>query len=102
MLQPDDFFVVNNCTIHYQGDNVGLPQALWDLYQIRLIALPPYSPEYNSTELVFNCLQQRLKAERARYKAIDAEDFLDAIKIELSSFDRLDIIRFYQKCRYLK
>ena len=102
VLQRGDYFVVDNCTIHYQGDNIGLPQTLWDNYQIRLIALPPCSPEYNPTELVFNCLQQRLKAERARYKAIDANDFLDAIKIELNSFDRLDVIRFYQKCGYLK
>ena len=101
VLQPGDFFVVDNCTIHYQGDNIGLPQALWDNYRIRLILLPPYSPEYNPTELVFNCLQQRLKAERARYKAIDAADFLDAIKIELNCFDRMDVIRFYRKCGYL-
>ena len=102
ILQQGDIFVVDNCSIHYQGDNIGLPDALWNLYQIRFIALPPYSPEFNPTELVFNCLQQRLKAERARYKAIDAADFLDAIKLELDNFDLLDVVRFYKKCGYLK
>ena len=102
ILQPGDFFVVDNCSIHYKGDNVGLPEALWELYQIRFIALPPYSPELNPTELVFNCLQQRLKAERARYKAIDAANFLQAIKLELDEFDLLDVVCFYNKCGYLK
>ena len=73
---------------------MGLPDALWDLYKIRFIALPPYSPELNPTELVFNCLTQRLKAERARYKSIDAADFKDAIELELGNFDLLDVVRF--------
>ena len=102
VLQQGDIFVVDNCSIHFQGDNIGLADALWDLYQIRFIALPPYSPEFNPTELVFNCLQHRLKCERARYKAIDAADFLDAIMLELDSFDLLDVVRFYKKCGYLK
>ena len=101
-LSPGDTFVVDNCSVHYQGDNVGLPEALWDLYRIKMIALPPYSPEYNPTELVFNTLQERLTAERARYTAIDAEDFLDAIKIELSNFDLYDVVNFYKSCGYLK
>ena len=102
VLEPGDLFVVDNYTIHFQGDNAGLPDALWSLFKIRLIALPPYSPEYNQTELVFNTLQQRLTAERARYKSIDAVDFLDAIKIEMGRFDLLDVVQFYKHCGYLK
>ena len=99
VLKSGDIFVVDNCSIHYQGENMGLPDALWDLYQIRFIALPPYSPELNPTELVFNCLTQRLKAERARYKSIDAADFLDAIELELGNFDLLDVVRFFSSMR---
>ena len=102
VLVAGDFFIVDNCSLHYQGDNVGLAEALRDLFQIHLILLPPYSPELNPTELVFNCLLQRLKAERARYTSIDASDFLDAIKLEMASFDLLDVIRFYKSCGYLK
>ena len=101
VLVAGDFFIVDNCSIHYQGDNVGLPEALWDLYGIRFVALPPYSPEFNPTELVFNALLSRLKSEKARYKALDASDFLDAIKLEMGSFDLLDVVRFYKACGYL-
>ena len=102
VLVPGDYFIVDNCSIHYQGDCVGLPEALWELYQIRFVALPPYSPELNPTELVFNALLQRLKSERARYTALDAEDFKDALHIEMGSFDLLDVVRMYQACGYLK
>ena len=101
-LKPGNFFIADNCSIHYQGDNLGLPDALWRLFKIRFVALPAYSPEYNPTELVFNTLRQRLTAERARYKAIDAIDFLHAIKIQMANFDLLDVVLFYQSCGYLK
>ena len=61
LQQGDIIFVVDNRSIHYQGNNIGLTDALWNLYQIRFIALPPYSPEFNPTELAFNCLQQGSK-----------------------------------------
>ena len=102
VLCPGDYFIVDNCSIHYQGDNIGLPDALWDLYQIRFVALPPYSPEFNPTELVFNALLQRIRSERARYTSLDAEDFKDAIVIEMSSFDLLDVVRMYKACGYFK
>ena len=73
---------------------------MWDLFAICLVLFPPYLPELNLTELVFNCLQQRLKAELARYKAVDAADFLDAIKLEMANFDMLDVVRFYKSCGY--
>ena len=93
---------MDNCTVHKQGDNSGLPDALWDLYGIHFITLPPYSPEFNPTELVFNCLTQRIKSERARYHAIDAADFKDAIEMEMMAFDLLDIVKFYNHMGYLK
>ena len=102
VLCRGDYFIVDNCSIHYQGDNIGLPDALWDLYQIRFVALPPYSPEFNPTELVFNALLQRIRSERARYTSLDAEDFKDAIMIEMSSFDLLDVVRMYKACGYFK
>ena len=102
VLQRGDIFVVDNCTVHNQGDNVGLPDALWNEHGIYLLTLPPYSPDFNPTELVFNCLTQRLKSERARYNAIDAADFRDAIVNEMDAFDLLDIVKFYNSMGYLK
>ena len=102
VLERGDVFVVDNCTVHNQGDNTGLPYALWDLHGIHFVNLPPYSPEFNPTELVFNCLTQRIKSERARYNAIDAADFKDAIEMEMDSFDLLDVVKFYKHMGYLK
>ena len=75
VLRREDFFVVDDCSIHTQGDNIGLTDALWNLHGVTLLTLPPYSPEFNPTEYVFNTLKQRLTSERARYKALDAANF---------------------------
>ena len=99
-LQPNDVFIVDNCTVHMQGNNVGLQDSLMHDYGILMIPLPPYHPDFNPTELVFNALLQRLTAERARYRSLDAYDFLDAIIVELCKFTHKDVVSFYQKCGY--
>ena len=83
-----------------KGDNIGLQDALFEKHDILMITLPPYHPDFNPTELVFNTLLQRLSAKRARYKSLDADDFLDAIKMEMGNFNILDVIAFYNKCGY--
>ena len=75
-----DIFVVDNCTIHVFGNNVGIQDALFNVHGILMITLPPYHREFNPTELVYNTLLQRLSGERARYNCLDANEFLDAIK----------------------
>ena len=102
VLERGDVFVVDNCTVHNQGDNVGLPDGLWNEHGVLILTLPPYSPELNPPELVFNCLTQRLKSERARYTSIDAADFRDAINVEMGAFDMLDVIKFYKACKKLR
>ena len=79
-----------------------LPDALLEIHGVYFMTLPPYSPEFNPTELVFNTLTQRLKSERARYTAIDAADFKEAIEIEMGSFDLFDVVKFYKLSGYLK
>ena len=100
-LVRGDVFVVDNCTVHNKGDNIGLEGALHDVHGVQLIMLPPYHPDFNPTELVFNTLLQRLNSEKARYNSIDAEDFLDAIKNTLNNIDLLDVINFYKHQGYL-
>ena len=101
VLRSGDFFIVDNCSIHTQGDNIGLADALWNLHGITLLTLPPYSPEFNPTEFVFNTLKQRLTSERARYKALDAANFLEAIINKMHNFDLLDIVMFYKSQGYI-
>ena len=73
-------FIVDNCAISMVGNNVGTQDALFNLYDIFMITLPPYHPEYNLTELVFNTLLYILSCERARYNSLYVNDFLDVIK----------------------
>ena len=101
-LNSGDIFIVDNCSIHVQGDNIGLQEELFHTHGILMITLPPYHPDYNPTELVFNTLLQRISAQRARYKSLAADDFLDAICIELDSFTRHDVVGFFRHCGYDK
>ena len=101
-LQRGDIFVVDNCTIHTKGDNIAIQETLFRNYQILMIPLPPYHPDLNPTELVFNTLLQRLSSERARYNLLFATDFLDAIHIAMSNFDITDVIAYYKHCGYFK
>ena len=101
-LVRGDIFIVDNCTVHFQGDNEGLEEALWDIHGINMVFLPPYHPELNPTELVFHTLLERLKSEKARYMSLDAYDFMDAIVKCLNNIDCLDVINFYTECGYYK
>ena len=100
-LQQGDYFILDNCTVHTQGDNIGLKQALWDQHNVWLILLPPYSPELNPTELVFRTLVMRLLAENRRYNCLDANDFVDAIDKTLGQIGLAEIASYYHDCTYL-
>ncbi len=54
VLQPYDIFVVDNCSIHFKGDNEELQEFLWETYAITMIPLPPYHAGLNPAELVFD------------------------------------------------
>ena len=66
-----------------------------------MINLPPYHPEFNPTELVFNTLLQRLTRIRARYNSLDAVDFKHDIERFVSSFDLSDVLAFYEHISYI-
>ena len=83
-----------------QGDNVGLQETLLEDFGVLMVALPPYHPDFNPTELVFNTLISRLRSQQARYNALDADDFLDAINQEMMAFDVFDVEKMYQHCGY--
>lgn len=102
VLGAGDYFIVDNCTVHYQGDNIGLEETLRDMFGITLVALPAYHPEFNPTELIFQLVFQRLRANRARYTALNNDDFLEEVKNEMANFDLLDIVKCYDSQGYLK
>ena len=44
VLSTGDVFIVDNCMVHYQGDNIGLEETLEEMFGIRLLRLPAYHP----------------------------------------------------------
>ena len=90
--------VVDNCSIHLHGDNVSIQEELFVTHGVSMITLPPYYPEFNPTELVYNTLLQRLKSSRARYNSLFADDFINTITVFLGAIDHNDVIGFYNHC----
>jgi transposase len=68
-----------------------------------MINLPPYHPELNPIELVFNDLVQHLRSMAARSGAISADQFKATVEGLLSSrlFSRSDIKKKYRKRGYV-
>ena len=108
VLQRGDVFVIDNCTIHMYGDNSGTQEYLLHEYGILMIPLPPYHPDLNPTELVFQTLLQRLASLRARYKCwaltgneiVRETTFIGCIEFVLDSFSRETVLNFYRKLGY--
>eukprot|EP00571_Detonula_confervacea_P003009 CAMPEP_0172316252 /NCGR_PEP_ID=MMETSP1058-20130122/27605_1 /TAXON_ID=83371 /ORGANISM="Detonula confervacea, Strain CCMP 353" /LENGTH=173 /DNA_ID=CAMNT_0013030521 /DNA_START=69 /DNA_END=586 /DNA_ORIENTATION=+ len=58
---PGDVMVLDNATIHSDGENSVLEDWLWDRFGVFVLFLPARSPEFNPIELVWNTLVARLK-----------------------------------------
>ena len=91
---------VDNCSVHKQGHNIGMQKTLWSNYNICIITLPPYSPEFNPTKLMFDALLQRLSSVHTRYNKVGEMNFVDAIGQAMNAFDLHDVKAFYNFCGY--
>ena len=60
-LKGGDILVLDNASIHAQGNNTHLKEWLWVNFGISVLFLPTRTPEWNPTELVWRMLIQRLK-----------------------------------------
>jgi hypothetical protein len=60
-LQPGDFLVLDNASIHHFQESTGLDSYLWNCHGIILQFLPTRSPELNPIEPSWNVLVQRLR-----------------------------------------
>lgn len=60
VLKRGDVFIVDNCSVHTNGNNVGTQRSLFDECGIFMITLPPYHPVSNPTELIYNSMVQRI------------------------------------------
>ena len=96
-----EFFAVDNCTLHFLGGCTRLRNTLFQECGVLMINLPPYQPELNPAELVFNTLLQRLTQIRARYNSLDTVVFKHAIELIRSNFDLRDVHDFYGHSSYI-
>ena len=100
-LVAGDIFIVDNCSIHFQGENQHLQETLLTSYNILMLALPAYHPEYNPTEFVFNYLLQEMRRVSIRYKAMTKDQFQQELWNVLSNIPLQYVYRYYQKQGYL-
>lgn len=99
-LEYGDIFVVDNCSIHTQGENQFLVEALWYQHGVLMMPLPPYTPELNPTELVFNTMAARIKANRSRSIIEPGDAFTEIVQSEFSAMSRKDVKKFFRHCGY--
>ena len=60
-LQPGDFLVLDNASIHHIQESTGLDEYLWNFHGMFLQFLPTLSPELNPIELLWHTLVQLLR-----------------------------------------
>jgi hypothetical protein len=60
-LRPGDVLVMDNAANHTGKENTVLEDWLWNDHSIFALFLPARTPEWNSIELLWNCLSMRLK-----------------------------------------
>ena len=53
---------MDNAANHTGKENDVLDEWLWEEHQIMVLLLPARTPEWNPIELLWNCLEQRLKS----------------------------------------
>ena len=101
-LREGDVFVVDNCSIHFHGQNKELEKDLWEEFNILMIPLPPYHPELNPTEFVFAHLVMKLRERFVRTKAKNEREFVEMIENTIEEIPYGTVFNEYRHCGYLK
>ena len=101
-LKEGDVFVVDNCSIHFNGENKDLEKQLWEEFNILMIPLPPYHPELNPTEFVFAHLVMKLREKSVRVNATSEEEFVEMIENTIMEIPYGTVYNEYRHCGYLK
>ena len=103
-LRLGHILICDNTTIHLTEEDRNLSEILWEEYKILVLNIPPYSPELNPIELVFQLLGQHLRHVNARYLShqMKSEEFflLKYVGV-LEDITSEDIKKSYTKCGYI-
>ena len=101
-LVENDIFVVDNCSIHFHGENEFLAQELWEQLRILMIPLPPYSPELNPMEFVFQYLVQQMRSSNIRASCEDDNKFVQRLETVIDEMEFEVVWKQFRHCGYLK
>ena len=102
-LQPGDVLVCDNATIHTQRECKHVREHLYSYTGVYMLLLPPYHPELNPIELVFNLLTQRLRHSSARYiDFVNGQDrkVMEVCCSALNGITTEEIKEMYKSCGY--
>ena len=102
-LMSGHVLICDNASIHKTSENRNLAEVLWEEKRILMLHLPPYCPELNPIELVFQLLGHRLRHSNIRHMShqMKSEDFFLSACVEvLHSITYVDIMKNHKKCGY--
>ena len=103
-LQHGHVLVCDNATVHTRRECEHLREELYSYTGVYMLLLPPYHPELNPIELVFNLLTQRLRHSTARYVDYVNEQDRKILEICCSVLNETttdEIKQMYNSCGYL-
>ena len=99
-LVAGDKFIVDNCSVHMNGRNSELQERLLRDAGITMISLPPYHPECNPTEFVFNYVLQEMRRKAMRWNSLTTEQYEANLRKVLYTISYEHVRRFYEKMGY--
>lgn len=91
-LQPGDYLVVDNATIHASIDSYDTLKFILDYFHVKMVKLPNYSPELNPCELVFSLIKTHLRYHRGE------ESILNEVLKSFILVTNNMMVNFYAKC----
>jgi len=91
-LQSGEILMLDNLSAHKGGQ----AQAILEARGVRVIFLPPYSPDLNPIEKCWAKVKQALRAAKAR----TWDDLVDALAKALRSVSPGDVLAWFNHCGY--
>ena len=101
-LREGDVLVLDNCTIHFGGENSVLEEELWAQFHILMVQLPLYHLELNPTEYVFGHLVCVLRNKWARATVENEDEFLNLVEKTIDDIPFHVVYNQFKHCGYLK
>ncbi|XP_033746893.1 uncharacterized protein LOC117332118 [Pecten maximus] len=96
MFARGDVIVMDNCGFHHQHQGERILRHLLDQHGVTLVFQPPYSPQYNVTECVFQIMKRRLQ-----YNSAMVENFLELAIVDALDFPASFMSGFFRQCGYV-